>query len=513
MAHNVVSSYAALVAAAVFGLAMLPVAHHYLGKDSERFGLWFLMSTITVYMSLIDLGMSNSVARLLIDYKDRRNDGEYGSLIKTGWMVLLVQAGIILVVGIGLSPALAWTLKIKVELQWEFIQLLRWQSASLALAFVLRIFSHLLNAHQRSDIQNYGQVFGFGLNFFLMWIFFRAGHGVFSLAWATLLTYFLSGLVCLVACQRLGLFPQQGMWGRISWERFRELFRFGQDMFLVALGTQLIMGSQILIIQRTMGGAAATLWGIGTKLFSMVSQVIWRISDTAGPTFSEMIVRGERETLKSRYREMVILTASLSGFFAVGFALCNSLFVTVWFHGDYYWPIVNDLGLAGWMLVLAVLHCHNCFVLLTKQVGFMRYIYFIEGLLFVGFALVSAKPGGFLAVIGSSLFCSCLFSGAYGIWRIHRYFEISIREVLLDWQIPMGRTILFCVLLAGVTWLATQKLQNPVLRLGVDLLVFGPVGLCIFLRYGLPQTFQREISTRAPKVALPFLKKILNTNH
>src|SRR6267154_70133 len=101
MAHNVASSYVSLIAASLFSLATVPVALHYLGAQSGRFALWLLMSTITGYLSLIDLGMSGSVARLLVDYKDRRDDGEYGSLIKTGWLVLLVQAVIILVAGIG----------------------------------------------------------------------------------------------------------------------------------------------------------------------------------------------------------------------------------------------------------------------------------------------------------------------------------------------------------------------------------------------------------------------------
>lgn len=509
MAHNVASSYTALIAASVFSLATVPVALYYLGAKSGHFALWLLMSTITGYMSLIDLGMSSSVARLLIDYKDRRDGGEYGSLIKTGWLVLLVQATLILLAGISLAPVLASVLRIDLELRSEFIQLLGWQSGSLALAFGLRIFSHVLTAHQRSDIQNYGQITGLILNFGLLWLFFQAGHGVFSLAWATLLTNLYNGLICLVAGWRLKLFPTRGAWGKVSGARFRELFSYGQAMFLVALGTQMIMASQILIIQRSLGSFTATMWGLGTRMFSLVSQLIWRISDTAGPAFSEMIVRGERHKLQTRYREMVILTASLSGFCAVGFALCNSVFVTLWTHGKIAWPAVNDIGLAVWMVVLAVLHCHNCFVLFTKKIGFMRYVYFIEGLVFVAMALLTAKAGGILAVVGCSLVCSCLFSGAYGIWRIANYFGISRREVAFQWSGLMAKTILLCLPVAGLAWIAGSSLQSPLLRLVVYVLIFGTLGSFILLRYGLPQTFQQELSTRAPQVALPILRRIL----
>jgi len=66
--HGVASGYVLLAATAVYSLASVPLALHYLSK--ERFALWALMSSIGNYLGLIDLGMSSSVARLLIDHKD-----------------------------------------------------------------------------------------------------------------------------------------------------------------------------------------------------------------------------------------------------------------------------------------------------------------------------------------------------------------------------------------------------------------------------------------------------------
>src|SRR5947209_7440647 len=91
--HSVVSGYAGLVVTIIYSLASIPLALHYL--SSERFGLWALMSTIGNYLSLVDLGMSGSVARLLIDHKDDREGGTYGSLIKTGALVTVAQGAIV----------------------------------------------------------------------------------------------------------------------------------------------------------------------------------------------------------------------------------------------------------------------------------------------------------------------------------------------------------------------------------------------------------------------------------
>jgi O-antigen/teichoic acid export membrane protein len=504
--HGVASGYVLLAATAVYSLASVPLALYYLSK--ERFALWALMSAIGGYLSLIDLGMSGSVARLLIDHKDEPEKGTYGSLIKTGWLVMLIQGALVFLLGFALAPALSALLKIQPDLQTEFVQLLRWQGATLGISFALRIFGHLLQAHQRMDICNYSGLGGLVLNFALLWCFFYAGEGVFSLVWAALAGSLGSAVALWMACWQLKLFPAHRAWGRVSGRHFCELFGYGKDLFLVAVGAQLITASQALIITRALGLQAAALWSVGTRTFTLVSQLIWRISDFASPAFCEMIVRGERALLRERYRTMVILTASLSGFFAVTFTLCNSPFVSVWTHQRFDWPPLNDLLLATWLIVMALLHCHNGFVLLTKQIGFMRYVYFVEGLVFVTAALLVARHGGLPAIILCSVVCSTVFSGAYGAWRVSRYFGFTLREVNLGWLAPMGRVLALFVPVAVAAWFGCRGIAQPLVRLLLLAVLSGSLGFYCFLRYGLARSFQHELIQRAPKFIDPLLRRV-----
>src|SRR5712664_152832 len=84
--HAVASGYAQLVANVLYVLASVPLALHFL--ERREFGLWALAMQLGGYLQLIDLGMSASVSRHLIDYKDRRDTGEYGGILKTGALVL-----------------------------------------------------------------------------------------------------------------------------------------------------------------------------------------------------------------------------------------------------------------------------------------------------------------------------------------------------------------------------------------------------------------------------------------
>src|SRR4051794_15903342 len=100
-ARSLTSGYAAIATNAVYSLASVPLALHYLTK--EQFGLWALVTQISGYLLLLDLGMSGSISRFLIDHKDERAAARYGSVIKTGSIVLLVQGVCIALGGILIS--------------------------------------------------------------------------------------------------------------------------------------------------------------------------------------------------------------------------------------------------------------------------------------------------------------------------------------------------------------------------------------------------------------------------
>ena len=98
LGRSLVSGYLALGANVLYTLASVPLALHYLSR--AEFGLWALTAQIAGFISLIDLGMGSSIARILIDHKDQRETGQYGGAIKTGALVGAVQGAIVLVVGL-----------------------------------------------------------------------------------------------------------------------------------------------------------------------------------------------------------------------------------------------------------------------------------------------------------------------------------------------------------------------------------------------------------------------------
>ena len=491
--RSLLSGYLMLGANIFYTLASVPLALHYLGK--AEFGLWALVSQISGFIGLIDLGMSGSVSRILIDHKDDRQNGAYGGVIQAGALVGLVQGALVMLAGTALSTLAGSLLRVQVEFRHEFVWLMIGQSAVLGLVFAARIFSNVLLAHQRLDVSNHGASIFFILNLAVMWAGFAAGWGIYSFLAGQI--FMLGGIVVnVVACARLGFLPRGLEWGRVTGARFRELFAFGNDIFIYSLGSQLINASQAILLTRLLGLETAAVWNICTRTYTVLMQIIFRFFDYSAPALAEMMVRGEKSLLAERFKQIVVF--SLGTAVAAGglFALCNNAFVNLWTHGRIGWPPVNDLLLAVWLVVCTAMHAHTGLVGLSKKFHFMRYLFFIEGSAFVGLTLAFYQHGGITTMLVASIVCTCSFSLPYGMHRTRNYFGLGWRQ-LADWHRP-ALVLAFWLLPAGILiWWFTRNLPVA-LRLGLGGGVFGLWSAWALIRHGLNASLQVEVARRLP---------------
>lgn len=498
-ARSLLSGYVMLGANTLYTLASVPLALHYLSRP--EFGLWALTMQLAGYIGLIDAGMSGSISRILIDYKDHRADGNYGSTIKTGALVGVVQGGLVVAVGLVIALLAGSWLRVPAELQASFFWLLLGQSGVLGIAFAGRVFSHLLMAHQRVDVTNHGQSVLFGLGLLLMWAGFAAGWGVFSFLASQAVMGLGGALVNAWGCLQLKLLPRGREWGTVTWEKFKELFAFGRDMFLYSIGMQFVNASQTVLLTRFFGLDVAAVWSVCTRTYTMLTMLIWRILDYSGPVIAEMMVRGEGERLLKRVKDLALVSASFSVFAAALFGACNGSFVQVWTHGKIAWPPVNNWLLGLWLVLNTAMRSHIMLAGTTKRFGFLRYVFLLEGSAFVGLNLLLLRPGGMTGMLVFSILCTASFSLPYGLWRTRQYFDLSVVELArwyrpawsLAWRlIPLG---------IGVWWLARGL--PAIGQFAINVAVTGLVGAIVLLRYGLDQELRLDIAAKVPMKLRP----------
>jgi O-antigen/teichoic acid export membrane protein len=496
-AHSLVSGYVLLCANVVYTLASIPLALHYLSK--EQFGLWALTTQLGGYMALVDFGMRGSISRILVDYKDKREGGQYGGLIQTGALVGGVQGMVVLVAGTALSVlAGRWQL-VAPGLVRDFSWLMIGQSALLAGSFATDMPRQLLAAHQRFDIANYAQVLSYFVGLGILWLCFTFGAGVFSLLWSNAAAWLLRSLCAFFGSVRLGLLPSRGQWGRPTLARFKELFAFGRDMFLYSLGAQLVSGSQAILLTRWMGLETAALWSVCTRTYSLLAQIIYQVFDYSTSTLAEMIVRNEREHLFVRFRSIASLSVNLSVVLGALFVGCNGPFVRLWTAGKMSWSPVNDWILAGWLVACVIVHAHTGFVGQTKAFGFLRWVFLIEGGAFIALAAPLTHFWGITGLLTASLLATMFFTLPYSLFRTRQYFRMGWSD-LATWH--LGAIKLAAWLVPGTVLVTLITRDLPALsRFTLDAGLLGAFGLWLLLRFGMEMGLRAEVEGHAPKWA------------
>jgi O-antigen/teichoic acid export membrane protein len=506
---SILSSYALMGTNVVYTLVSMPLALTYLSK--AEFGLWALTLQVANYIALIDLGMGSSVSRILIDHKDHRGDGRYGGAIQSGFLVGLAQGGVSLIVGLSIVWVLGSWLNVPVELRPSFFWLMIGQVCLTAAVFTTRLLSQILFAWQRIDVGNYSAMVHLLVGLGTLWISFHLGCGVYSLTIGAVAGWLVSTAINFVQCRRLGMLPVRGEWGHVSWAQFLELFRYGADVFLIGLGTQLIMSSQVVLITRHLGLDAATLWSVMTKMFSLVSQALWRFVGNAMPAFAEMHVRREQKRLWDRYRALFITLNVMAGVCAVIFAACNAPFVTIWMHGKFSWPRVNDILLAVWLVILTQQCCHNSLIVAVKQIKGLKYAYFVEGILFVCAAVVFLPRYGMTGMLACSIAATFLCTYLAGAWQLSRIMGHRLSELLWVWQGPLAKILVVLVpLWAAAEWIFRGF--GPSVRLLVMGIVLGLGGAWLSIAFALPENFVNEFGKRLPGYLQRFFRYISRSN-
>ena len=486
---GLLSSYAAIGVNILFTLASVPLALHYL--DKEEFGLWALVTQLSGYLMLLEFGMSGSVARSLSDHKDQIEDGIYGSILRTGARVFAIQGVLVALLGLAVAWFAVPFLGLPSRLQQPFTILMAAQAVLSGFRLSLGALGSPLWCHQRLDLSNLASSVSLFSTFAALWAGFHFGWHFYSLSISTAVGSLLGSLLIYYFCRRLGFYPSDENRGRFDPLLFRELFRFGGGLFMMNLGAQLASTSQVVIISRMLGMEAAAVWSISTKIFGFAQQFVSRVLDSSAGGLAEMVVRKESNQLKKRFHDLVSISAMMAVAASAGIALMNGAFVEIWTSGIITWNPWNDLLLACLLFSTAINRCHTSLVGISKQIKGMKYIYLLEGLIFVLMSVLLIPIMNFSGLLIAALLCNILLTGVYGVRHTSEYFDISPRDVI-RWLMPSSRILLAIALLFVATCTSTLAQLNPTSRLIMGGAVFFVIIAPLIWFFGLDRDIRAE---------------------
>ena len=188
------------------------------------------------------------------------------------------------------------------------------------------------------------------------------------------------------------LYPELALpWRRPDLPMLRELFAFGLTYWGVNIAIVLTVGSDSIVIGHLYGAAAAAIF-YTTKVPSLlIAQLIYKISDNAGPATNELLAQGNFVAVKTAYLRILRYSLLLAFPLAIGIVGFNKSVITAWVGGNQYAGNLMSSALACFVLTQVVNHVN---AMITLAVGNMRNwmaISVITGILTINLAYILGK--------------------------------------------------------------------------------------------------------------------------
>jgi O-antigen/teichoic acid export membrane protein len=332
-ARNLGANWIGHIANLAVAFVMSPFVVHSLGD--ARYGVWTLLTSLTGYLGLVDIGVRGGTGRYVNYYLGRDEENEVSNVVSTS----LLFYGLVSVLVLAASAGLAFFFEdIFPRIQPEYVQEAQWVLLLLGLnvwvGFFSSTFSQLLLAAERFDLQMVSDTAVLVVRTAAtVWVLI-SGRGLVELA----LVQVASGVLgCFLT---LGFARWKGPRVHVNpchfrWRSFKEVFGFGLWAFLGNASVQLGLYASSAIIGMFIGSAEITLYSIGGMLVGYGGNFIGRITDVMVPDIMKAGGRGDCSDLRRLMGQGTRATMFVAVPVLVGFMILGAEFIRVWMGPGY----------------------------------------------------------------------------------------------------------------------------------------------------------------------------------
>jgi O-antigen/teichoic acid export membrane protein len=434
----------------VSGLVLFPIMISYFGNT--LFGIWVLLSTITGYFGLLDLGFSKASQRFV-----SRAIGKNDLIEANSWNNIgLFLIGITTAIGFVIFAILFFNLGLIVN---ENIDIIRPAFLVAGISFLIalpsRLFIGILQAHLRSDI--YDVIFAIASIISII-SFFTAIYLEFNFVCFILI----SSVINVLQAVFVVIYAIK-VNGKISFDKLafvrRNISEFADysfSSFIADLADMFRFQLYPIIISFILGVAAITTFQIANKVRTIVSSIIIKSLINLTAYFSQIEGRlgiGEELTRAYlfSYKISIFLTVMVTGLTAA----VAQPFIYRWVGEDYQMSVSLLLIMLVGNFVSGIHMPATCFLFGTSKHRFYAVSNSIEAIMIIVSAIILAESFGLIGmVIGATASTVIIKTFVQPVWAL-RVLKLSIGKFLLQ---VLGRNLLFSFSIFSVLYYVLNNL-------------------------------------------------------
>ena len=366
--RNLVSRYALMATITLSGLIVLPLNIRYLGESD--YGLWILVTSITTYFSILELGYGGGIVKFVAEYRARRNARALNEILSTMFYVFTGIGILVYLCAIVISFYLPhiFNLDSTQARTGQIVFLIA--AANVALHFVFSVYGGVINGFERYYLNNmlggFFNVAAAVVNVIMLWL----GAGLIELVAATTFVRILPYWIYKRNAYKV--FPElQIRRDLFRSDRLRELTAFSAYLAVIDWSSRLAYATDSFVLGMFLNTAVVGIYAVAQRLTEALLRLTHQLHNLLFPAIVHLSVAG---TVESQQRIMVKATRFQ---LAVSIALCGSIaavgdvLIRAWV-GPGFDAAVVILQLLSAVVVLRTLMAMPSTVL--KAVGRHKYV-------------------------------------------------------------------------------------------------------------------------------------------
>jgi O-antigen/teichoic acid export membrane protein len=296
VARNVATRYLAIAIDALMGLVILPFNVSHLGQSA--YGLWMLMSSLTVYFSVLDLGFGGSVTKFVAQYRALRDARSLNEIISTLFVVFTAIGSFAYLCFILVSLNVGRIFHLDPDQVDTARQLTLIIGVWVSVSFPFSVFGGVINGFQRYDINS---VVGIGssvlvaiVNVVMLLLGFSLVQLVFATTAVRVATFLLYRWNAYYVFPRLLVRPSL-----FRWTRVRELSTFSVYISMIDWASKINYSADALIIGAFMPSAAVAIWTVPQRLAETLQRLTNQINGVLFPVVVDSDAGEKPERLRA----------------------------------------------------------------------------------------------------------------------------------------------------------------------------------------------------------------------
>jgi O-antigen/teichoic acid export membrane protein len=394
------------------GLISIPITAHYLGK--EQFGVWLLLSTFMNWISIADLGLTNSLVNLLTTAFVREDKDIAKRAVSSVFFAMTFLCVVLLTTFVFLSFFLHWeellNMNVSLQLQQDIRLSINIAICFFAIKIPLSIPKCIYSAYQQGYIY---QMWIGAVNLLSLASLFIAQYYQANLPWL-LGTFF--GIVMLgdiLAGIDIFFFRQTWLKPKLlncEKKLVVSLLKTGFQFWIAQISAIFIFQTDLVIVSQLFGVVEVGTYGVLMKLFSTIETVSSSFVIPLWPAYNDALAKGDHKWIKTTFWNSILVAFIWSASAGTVVTLLSPELIKYFIGRD----VVLAEGLALCMLLTYILLCvSQCVAMLVNGLGRLKLQSFVAPISAVTNIVLSITLGKMIGVKGVTLatsICILLFS-------------------------------------------------------------------------------------------------------